>query len=488
MTAPADTPARTRSFLWKLTVITAAALAFRVGYAIWYDAVHNPPGGDAFYYHYQANAIAGGHWFIEPYAWKCFGQHIQSAAHPPLYPLYLSAFSLVGAASPLWHRLATTLLGAAVVWLIGLTGREMRSERLGLVAAVIAAIYPALWINDALLMSETIFAFTVALLVWFSYRYINKPSLGRALWVGFALALTALARAEAIMFAVILVIPVLLKYGKDVQWKPRLLRLGAALGITAITVAPIVIHNMARFNRPVFLSNGLGSVLAVANCEPTYNGSLLGLWDIQCAQEYDNITAGRPLTSEPPLYGGKVGPVYCRAWNDGKYSALGDESDDEYTRRKQSIDYIRNNADRLWIVLPARLGRTFEVYRPAQGIVYADFVEGRGTVASRAGQYMWYALALLSIAGAVILYRRKVALWPCGAMLASVVITTLLTYGNVRFRVELDTVLPLLSAAALIAAWDRWRIRRSPHEPGVPSAPEPAVTASVGEGGPTSAP
>jgi hypothetical protein len=212
------------------------------------------------------------------------------------------------------------------------------------------------------------------------------------------------------------------------------------------------------------------------------------LWDINCAQQYDNITAGRPLTALPPLYGGKVGPVYCRAWHDGKYSLLGDESDDEYTRRTQSVDYIKNHADRLWIVLPARLGRTFELYKPSQGIVYADFVENRGTVASRAGQYVWYVLALLSIAGAVVLYRRKVPLWPCGAMLASVVITTLLTYGNVRFRIELDTVLPLLSGAALVAAWERWRIRRSRDSSGVPSVPEPAVTVSVGEGGLTSAP
>jgi hypothetical protein len=88
----------------------------------------------------------------------------------------------------------------------------------------------------------------------------------------------------------------------------------------------------------------------------------------------------------------------------------------------------------------------------------------------------------------VVLYRKKVPLWPCGAMFASVVITTLLTYGNVRFRIELDTVVPLLSAAALVAAFERWRIRRSRKQAGVPSEPETAVAVPVGEGGPSSAP
>jgi hypothetical protein len=485
MTARLNALTRRWSFRWKLAVIVGGALAFRIAYVVWYHYNHGSPGGDSFYYHYQANAIAGGHWFIEPFAWKCFGQHLQSAAHPPLYPLYLSVFSLAGASSFLWHRIATALLGAGTVWLLGLAGREMRSERLGLVAASIAAIYPALWINDSLVMSETLFAFTIALLVWFCYRFINKPSTGRALWIGFALALTALTRAEAIMLAVILVIPLLLKYGKDVPWRPRLLRLGAALGITAITLAPIVINNMTRFNRPVYLSTGLGSVLAVSNCDSTYSGAFIGLWNLNCAREYDNITAGRPLDAQPTLYGGKVGPLLCSVWPDGTQARLGDESDDEYTRRKQSVDFIEKHADRLWLVLPARLGRTFEVFRPTQ---VSAFAYDRGETATRAAMYMWYVLAVLSIAGAVVLRRHKVALLPCGAMLASAVITTLLTYGNTRFRIELDTVLPLLSGAALIAGWDRWRIRSSRDKAGVPSLPEPAVPASVGEGGPTSAP
>jgi hypothetical protein len=143
---------------------------------------------------------------------------------------------------------------------------------------------------------------------------------------------------------------------------------------------------------------------------------------------------------------------------------------------------VRKHASRLPVVIPARLGRTFEVYRPAQGIGISDFVENRGTVASRAAQWSFYVLGLASIAGAVMYRRRRVPLLPCLAMFASVVITTVLTYGNVRFRIELDTVLPLLAAmpVAALAAIPIARLTRR-----VPSG-ERAETVPVGEGGPSS--
>jgi len=52
-----------------------------------------------------------------------------------------------------------------------------------------------------------------------------------------------------------------------------------------------------------------------------------------------------------------------------------------------------------------------------------------------------------------------VALLPCGAMLVGVVLTTVLTYGNVRFRIQVDVVLPMLAAVPVLALVDRVRAR-----------------------------
>jgi hypothetical protein len=196
-------------------------------------------------------------------------------------------------------------------------------------------------------------------------------------------------------------------------------------------------------------------------------------------QRYDNILAGRAEEGSnfAPLYGGKVGAVYCRAWRDGKDDKLGDESDVEAGRRRLAIDYVKDHTDRLWAVLPARLGRTFEVFRAKQMRVYADFAENRGKKFSLWGQDSFYVLSLLAIAGVVIARRRRIVLLPCVAMFASAVFITLLTYGNVRFRISFDVVLPLLAAVPIVVFLDWWRLRSR----------EKAPPAPAGEGGPTSA-
>jgi hypothetical protein len=476
-----------RGFTFWLVVITLAALALRIAYVVWFELTHIGPAGDAFYYHYQANAIADGHWFIEPYQFQCFDLKIQSAAHPPLYPLYLSVFSVLGGSSTLWHSLATALLGGATVWFIGLAGREMFSERLGIVAAVIAAVYPGLWVNDGLLMSETMFALTIAVLTWLSYRYIGRPTRAGAAWIGFALALTALARAEALLLALFLVLPLLLFHGRDrTSVAERWRRVVIAGAVTAVVCAPLVVHNMARFHEPVYLSTGLGSVLAVANCDDTYDGDRVGLWNPLCAQRIDNIAVGRDAEAIPPLYGGRVAGAFCRSFRDDRQEELGDESDIDTLRRKESLDYVGDHADRLFAVLPARLGRTFEVYQPSDGIVYADFVENRGRVASRAAQGTFYALFGMAIAGTVLLRRRRVVLLPCLAMFATVVTTTLLTYGNVRFRIALDVVLPLLAAYPVVSYLERRRAPGPAPAAGLRSG-ELVDPVAAGEGGPPSA-
>ena len=94
---------------------------------------------------------------------------------------YLAVWSLVGLQSALWHRLASCLLGAATVGLVGLLGRRLAGDRAGLIAAVLAAAYPHLWLNDAALLSETAAAFAVVLAMLAVERFREQPSIARTL-------------------------------------------------------------------------------------------------------------------------------------------------------------------------------------------------------------------------------------------------------------------------------------------------------------------
>src|SRR6476661_7912070 len=116
-----------RAFMRRLLTIVALGLAVRLVYAL-VEGPHLVIAGDARTFHELANSIAGGHGFV-----RAFDGRV-TADHPPLYPLYLSLFSLVGLKSWAAHRVASCLLGAATVAVVGLLGRRVGGERAGLVA------------------------------------------------------------------------------------------------------------------------------------------------------------------------------------------------------------------------------------------------------------------------------------------------------------------------------------------------------------------
>src|SRR5215218_9956578 len=107
-------------------------------------------------------------------------------------------------------RLTMTIFGALVVLVIGLLGRSVAGNRAGLVAAAIAAVYPNLWINDGLVMSEALATLSVALAILLTYRFIRAPKPSTAAWVGVAVGLAMLTRAELGLLLPLMVLPVAL--------------------------------------------------------------------------------------------------------------------------------------------------------------------------------------------------------------------------------------------------------------------------------------
>src|SRR5262249_50919357 len=130
-----------------------------------------------------------------------------SAVHPPLFSLYLGMVSRLGADSALAHRIGACVAGAAAVGVIGLVGRRLAGDRAGLIAAVIAALYPYFWINDAVGLSESLLALTTALVLLAAYAFWRRPTPWRAVAFGAAIALVALTRAAAGVLFAILALP-----------------------------------------------------------------------------------------------------------------------------------------------------------------------------------------------------------------------------------------------------------------------------------------
>src|SRR5262245_10607240 len=181
---------RLRGFPARLLLLVALALAVRwVAVFVHYQDLPLALD-DNNAYHTQAILLADHGGFYEPFVYldslREGGPAVlqQSAGHPPGYVAYLAAYALVGLDSALSNRLASGIAGAAAVALIGLAGRaigrmagfgDRSADRAGLVAAFLAAVYPCLWINDALILSESLYAGLVALIILAAYHLWKAP-------------------------------------------------------------------------------------------------------------------------------------------------------------------------------------------------------------------------------------------------------------------------------------------------------------------------
>ena len=174
---PSPTPdprAATRNQWLGLAALGVFALAVRVTWVL-VTRRDFALKGDDFFYHWQANALADGMGFLNPLTWKALGRIDPSGAHPPLYSMYLAVVSWFGGTTPLVHRLASCVLGAGGVVLIGLVARRIAGPRAMLLAAFLGAVYPMLWINDGMLISESMYVPLVALTLLCAYRLWESP-------------------------------------------------------------------------------------------------------------------------------------------------------------------------------------------------------------------------------------------------------------------------------------------------------------------------
>ena len=410
--------------------------------------------GDELFYNAEANYLAQGHGFNEPFtALTHPGASAAPAAdHPPLTVVALAPVSWLTDHAPLsWiikeplhdhvreHRYAMVVLGTLLVALVGLFGRRVGGDTVGLVAASIAAVSPNIWVNDGLVMSETLTALAVVGAMYATLWWRDRPSRWRAAALGALCAVAALARVEVLLLVPLLGVVVVfsLPAPRTEHWIQGGITVLGAL----VVLAPWVGFNLARFHDPAFVSTNDGLTLAGANCDAVYHGRAMGFWSLSCA-------------SDPPP---------------------GDQSQVASALRRRGIDYAKAHTSRLPVVVLARVGRTWSLYRPLD-MVQLNQGEDREAWVTRLGLVVYYPTLLLAIAGAVDLWRRRRrwVLWVLAVPPIIVTLNTIGTYGQTRFRAGAEPSLAVLAAVGIAAfvSWSRTRRRvQEDREPVVVTAP-----------------
>jgi 4-amino-4-deoxy-L-arabinose transferase-like glycosyltransferase len=413
-------------FARSLAAIALLGLAVRVAYVlIARDGVQF--SGDSYFYHRGATLLAEGHGFIEPFFYP---KHIvQAAEHPPLYLVYLAVPSLFGWTSTLTHLLWSCVLGTATIVVVGALGRAALNARVGCIAALLAALYPNLWIPDGSLEAETAAIFTTALTLLLAYRYLQRPSMWRLAAVGAAAGAATMARSELVLLVPFIAVPLALST-RSLSVRDQLRWLAAAVIGALLFIGPWVGYNISRFEHPVWLSAQYPALLASANCDATYHGRLLGYFSIDCASRYARESHAR-----------------------------GDQSQQAIGFQRPAVRYIKHHLGRLPVVVAARIGRIAEVFRPGQNLSLREYLDNIEKPVAGAALATFYLLAVLSVVGGVMLRRRRRRLWLLMSVPVVVLVTTAVTYGNTRFRASAEVVLAVLAAVAIDALLARGGVR-----------------------------
>ena len=436
------TRTRNRSFLVALLAIALVALLVRVVFVLVVDP-KLPDPGDATAYHLLANNLADGHGYIRPFDFRILHVARPTAEYPPLFPALLAVPSFLGGTSVDAQRLFLCFVGAGTVVLVGFLGRRVGGALVGVIAAAIAAVYPMLFLSEAVLMAESVYVLLVTAALLLAYRAAEVPSPLHFAALGLVIGLAALTRAEGLFFAVVLVMPLAIGL-RSLATRRRVVLAAVAIGISVLVVMPWTIRNAVRLHAFVPISNNIGTAVDGANCDLTYSGSQIGLWR-ETFSQFGDSARRRPQAQA------------CFEGFDIRRRDF-EEANVASSHRGDGITYAREQLSRAPLVVAVRELRTWGLYAPRQQIDF-ESLEGRPKRWQAVGTVMYWVLLPLAVVGAVLLLRRRARVWPLLSSAVVVVLTTALTYGQQRFRIADEPSLIVLAAVSVAAVAGRRRHR-----------------------------
>ena len=354
---------------------------------------------------------------------------VSTVTRVPLWPLVISGVSLIAGRANIFDRLFLSCADAGTCVLIYLFARDLFNNRLGLIAGLIACVYPALYIYTGWMYAETLFTFLLTAICYCVFRIQRNEGKSRRLWIlcGVLLALLALTRPNGIVVAGLVIL-----WAVFLVWRKRLPKralINAALAtlIACALIAPWTIRNYLVSHRFVPLAIGDGQVLVGA-----YNNTILteknyiGLWVRSGA-------TGLPITI-PPCQG---------------YAACEVAHDDAET--DAAIQWVKSHPDDMPRLMFYHLRNFFTPYTIEADLPMVRFPSGHSSqIVLAMSETFPIPILLLAALGLVVTFRRY---WHELFFAYCIVLSTLgeilVFYGNARFRSPIEPILILLTTGAL---------------------------------------
>lgn len=358
--------------------------------------------------------------------------HSPTAFRPPLFPMLLAGADEVLGSDPstrwIGGRLLEAVLGAGAVALISLIAVRLWGPGVALLAGAIAAASPPLILVGSSLMSESLFIPLVLGAVLAALVYRDSP--GRWRWAilsGVLAGLATLTHGNGIMLVVALALLVLTG-GSRRGWAS--LRAPAIIvAAAALTLAPWTIRNLHAFGQidPVTTQTGY---------------ALAGVYNSQAAG----------ATGSPALWHTPVAGMRAALHREPNL----DEAQLSDRLRAMALHYIGSHPLYPLQVMFWSAARMLNLTGAGYELQNAA-VEAYPRWLTRISVYAFWLLGLLAITGAIgeaLAHRAPRALWACPLL---VLLPSVLTLGDTRYRSPADPFLVILGALGALATARRIR-------------------------------
>lgn len=391
---------------------------------------HFVPYGDPADYQRHAQSIAAGLGFPTS---QIATPGTPSAFRPPAYPFLVGGlYALVGL-----HLAAGRLLGAALgvlaVLLLAYVGRAFWNERIGLLAAAMAAVFLPLIALNATLLSESLLLPIELGTALCLRRCVQRPDQLRwALLAGALCALAALTRAVADAWLLpALAVVIAAGASRGLKWRSAL----AVVCAFAVTIAPWTIRNVNAFHAFVPISTEGGFTLA-------------GQYNADAGRD-DGFQAVWRLPMQVSSLRRVLLPLYTRPGGV-------DEPQLDGRLRHAGLAYLGDHPGHLAVALWLDTLRMFDLGQAHQFTTGISYRELNLPGSLREPTTLSAQLVALLALGAVLLFLRrrgtiKLGPWWLWAIPVLTIALTIPMVGNPRKRAPLDPFLLLLGA--LLIDW-----------------------------------
>lgn len=370
--------------------------------------------GDSHGYDEWARRLAAGDWI---------GAEVFYQA--PLYPYFMGVVYAIAGDSVLILRVIQAAIGALSCAALAYAGWRLFSRRVGIIAGLVLACYPAAIFFDALIQKSVLDLFFTCVALALIGEIVARTQQQRAAWflLGVTIAALSLTRENALLLAVVVLVWALV----TTSWR------GAALFVAgmALVLLPVVARNAAVGGGFYLTTSQFGSNFFIGN-NPRSDGTYMSLrqgrgspeFERKDATELAEEAAGRSLTP------GEVSGY----WLD------------------RSVAYMRSEP-MSWLKLMTRkvalLVNTSEMLDTESQESHAEH-SAVLALASSIGRFG--LLVPLALFGAIVLWPRRSELWVLYALLAAYAVSVVVFFVMARYRHPLLPFLALFASAGIVGA------------------------------------